>query len=169
MISARVYGPYPARSGFRLVVLEGKARKSLVVSSLAEAEKLRLELQAELIQHADRTVGEALTEYVDYLRLCRGATTAQPIARAITRFLGESTSLGAITPQQAARLYEAEIRRIVGRTGRPASAASHRTVLGQCKRFYAWARERGYVAQNPFATVKPVLPNTTFLPSVRLL
>jgi len=156
MPSARVYGPYPARSGFRLVVLEGKARKSLVVSSLAEAEKLRRELQAELVQSADRSVGEALSEYVDYLHLCRGATTAQPIARAIARFLGESTALGSITQQRAARLYEAETRRIVGRTGRPASAASHRTVLGQCKRFYAWASERGYVAQNPFAPVKPV-------------
>jgi integrase len=156
MVSPRIYGPYPARSGFRLVVLEGKARKSIVVSSVAEAEKLRGELQLELGRHRDRSVGEALLEYGDYLQRCRGASTAQAIARAIGRFLGEDTALGALTPQSAARLYEAETRRIIERTGQPAAAASHRTVLGQCKRFYAWAIERGYVADSPFAAVKPV-------------
>ena len=29
-------------------------------------------------------------------------------------------------------------------------------MLGQCKRFYAWAREQGYVTDNPFAAVKPI-------------
>ncbi len=35
------------------------------------------------------------------------------------------------------------------------AAASHRTALGQCKRFYTWAVTVGYVGANPFAGVMP--------------
>ena len=82
--------------------------------------------------------------------------TARHIARAILRFLGDNLALDALTPARAAAMYEAETRRLLDAKGQPVAAASHRTVLGQCKRFYAWAQERGYVTQNPFAAVKPV-------------
>jgi integrase len=156
MVSSRVYGPYPARKGFRLVVVEGSARKSIIVPSIAAAEKLRQDLEHELRQRGGRPLGEALGEYEDYLQHVRGAATARHIARAIGRFLGESGTLGELTPAAAAALYEAETRRVLDGKGRPVAAASHRTLLGQCKRFYAWAVERGYVPENPFAKVKPV-------------
>ena len=41
------------------------------------------------------------------------------IARAIERFLGNKTSLGAITPARAAALYEAETRRVIEAKGKP--------------------------------------------------
>lgn len=156
MASPRVYGPYPARSGYRMVVVDGSARKSIVVPSLAAAEKLRADLEQTLTARGTRPMSDALAEYQDYLLRVRGAVTARNIARAIERFLGEQTSVGAITPARAAALYEAETRRMLDGKGKPVAAASHRTVLGQCKRFYAWAVEKGYAAQNPFAGVKPV-------------
>ncbi|HNN92009.1 MAG TPA: site-specific integrase [Pseudomonadota bacterium] len=156
MPSVRVYGPYKARSGYRMVVVDGPARKSMVVPTIEAAEKLRADLQQTLIARGAHRISEALAEYQDYLLRVRGAVTAGNIARAIERFLGDYTSLAAISEARAAALYEAETRRLLDGKGRPVAAASHRTLLGQCKRFYAWAVERGYTPQNPFATIKPV-------------
>ena len=156
MASPRVYGPYRARNGFRMVLVDGTARKSMVVPTIAAAEALRTDLEQTLIARGARSMSDALAEYQDYLLRVRGAVTARNITRAIERFLGEDTSLGAITPARAAALYEAETRRILDGKGQPVAAASHRTVLGQCKRFYAWAVEKGYAAHNPFAAIKPV-------------
>lgn len=156
MSSPRVYGPYPARKGLRLVILEGSARKSVIVASVAEAEKVRADLEAALRQRSGRSIAVALGEYEDYLQHTRGAATAPHIARAIARFIGEDGMLGDISPARASAMYEAETRRVLGAKGKTVAAASHRTLLGQCKRFYAWAVERGYASENPFASVKPV-------------
>ena len=156
MAPPRIYGPYKARNGYRMVVVEGNARKSIGVASLAAAEKMRTDLEQELIQRGDRSIPDALAEYQDYLHRVRGAVTAKNIARAIERFLGEKASLGSISPARAAAIYEAETRRVLDAKGQPVAAASHRTVLAQSKRFYTWALDRGYVPQNPFASVKPI-------------
>lgn len=156
MSSPRVYGPYPARKGLRLVILEGSARKSVIVASVAEAEKVRADLEAALRQRSGRSIAVALGEYEDYLLHTRGAATAPHIARAIARFIGEDGMLGDISPARASAMYESETRRVLGGKGQTVAAASHRTLLGQCKRFYAWAVERGYASENPFASVKPV-------------
>lgn len=156
MSSPRVYGPYPARKGLRLVILEGNARKSVIVASAEEAAKVRLDLEAALRQRSGRSLTVALGEYEDYLLHTRGAATAPHIARAIARFLGEDGMLGDISPARASAMYEAETRRVLSGKGQTVAAASHRTLLGQCKRFYAWAVERGYATENPFACVKPV-------------
>lgn len=152
----RVYGPYKARKGYRMVVVEGNARKSIVVGSIEAGEKLRIDLEAALIERSDRPVADALTEYRDYLSHVRGAVTARHIVRAIERFIGEKTSFGSITPARATALYEVETHRVITSKGQPVAAASHRTILGQSKRFFAWAVERGYAPQNPFADVKPI-------------
>lgn len=156
MASPRVYGPYKARSGFRMVVVDGGARKSIVVPTVVAGEKLRADLQQALARRGDRPVSDTLREYQDYLHRVRGAVTAKHIARAIERFLGEQTTLASITPNRAAALYDAETRRTLDGKGRSVAVDSHRTVLGQCKRFFAWAVEQGYATQNPFAAVKPV-------------
>lgn len=156
MASPHVYGPYKARKGYRMVVVEGNARKSILVASVAAGEKLRENLEQALLQRGDRPISDALAEYQDFLNRVRGAATARHIARAIERFLDTKTTLAGITPARAAALYEAETRRVIEAKGKPVAAASHRTVLAQCKRFYAWAVEQGYTPQNPFASIKPV-------------
>jgi integrase len=156
MASLRVYGPYKARNGYRMVLVDGRVRKSMVVPTLAAAETLRADLEQSLLAAGARPLGDALAEYQDFLLHVRGAVTAHNITRAIERFLGPMAAIGAISPARAAALYEAETRRILDGKGKPVAAASHRTLLGQCKRFYAWAVEKGYAAQNPFADIKPV-------------
>ena len=156
MASPRVYGPYKARNGYRMVVVDGNARKSIVVPTIADVEKLRTDLEKALLERGDRPVSEALAEYRDFLLRVRGAVTARHITRAIERFLGGNRSLGSVTPARAAAMYEAETRRVIDGKGRPVATDSHRTVLSQCKRFYAWAVEQGYTPHNPFAGVKPI-------------
>lgn len=156
MASPRVYGPYQARSGYRMVVVDGGARKSIVVPTMAAGEKLRADIEQALRQRGGHSISSALIEYQDYLHRVRGAVTAKQIVRAINRFLGENGTLSAITPAQAEALYEAETRRTLDDKGRTVAVDSHRTVLGQCRRFYTWAVENGYAAQNPFAAVKPI-------------
>ena len=56
----RVYGPYKARNGYRMVVVEGNARKSIVVPSIAAGEKLRADLEQALLERGDRSVSDAL-------------------------------------------------------------------------------------------------------------
>lgn len=155
MATPRVYGPYKARNGYRMVVVDGAARKSVGVATIEAGEKLRADLEQVLVECSDRPIPEVLAEYEDYLRRVRGAVTAAGIARAIERFLGPK-SLGSISAARAAALYDAETRRMLDGKGRPVAAASHHTLLSQCKRFYAWAMDRGYVSQNPFASIKPV-------------
>lgn len=155
-VPPRIYGPYSARNGYRLVIVEGSARKSIVAPTKEAAEKLRTDIEDALRQRSDRPLAEALQGYQDYLQRVRGAVTASHITRAIERFLGERIGLCSITPARAAALYEAETRRVIESKGRVVAAASHRTLLGQCKRFYSWAIEQGYIAHNPFADVKPV-------------
>jgi len=156
MASPRVYDPYKARNGYRMVVVEGNAHKSIVVPSITAGEKMRADLEHALLQRGDRSVSDTIAEYQDFLSRVQGATTARHTTRAIERFLGAKTSLGSVTPARAAALYEAETCRVIDGKSRQVAAASHRTVLSQCKRFYAWAVELGYAPQNPFAAVKPV-------------
>ena len=139
-----------------MVVVDGTGRKSLVVPTPEAAEKLRADLQQALTHARGPSLADALAEYRTHLQRVRGATTAPSITRAIERFLGSDTQIATLSPARAAALYEAETRRVLPGKGRPVASDSHRTLLGQCKRFFAWAVERGYIAQSPFARVKPV-------------
>lgn len=139
-----------------MVVVEGGVRKSVVVPTASAGEALRADMEQALRQSGVLSLSDALAAYHDYLHRVRGAVTARPICGAIRRFLGDQPSLSAITPARAAALYEAETRRVLGGSGRAVAVDSHRTILGQCRRFFAWAVESGHVAHNPFATVRPI-------------
>jgi integrase len=141
-----------------MVVVEGRARKSIIVDSVEAGVRLRADLEQALRQRGGRRVGDVLADYQDYLQRVRGAVTSAHIVRAIARFLGEDTVISALTSARASALYEAETRRVILSRGQEqqVAAASHRTLLGQCKRFYAWACEHGEAADNPFAAVRPV-------------
>ena len=80
MSASRVYGPYKARKGYRLVVAEAQARKSIMVPSIEAGAQLRADLEHALRAGGDRSLADALSEYQDYLQRVRGAVTAAPIA-----------------------------------------------------------------------------------------
>ena len=153
----RIHGPYPERGRFRLIVIEGTARKSLKVPSLEEAEHLRAELQRQIQTQGIRTVGDAVEEFLVFLARERGC---KPVSigkyRAIFQsFLPLPAALSSLTPDRAAALYRAETERI-GRSGKAVAAATHRTALKTAKFFSRWCKRRGYLPGDPFADVLPV-------------
>ena len=155
--SARVHGPYPEGDRWRLIVVEGSARKSLKVTTLEEAERLRAELLKQIQTQSVRTVGEAVEEFLVFLERERGC---KPISigkyRAVFRgFLPLSAPLSSLTPARAAALYQAETLRI-GRYGKVMAVATHRMVLKATKAFSRWCKRRGYLRDDPFADVAPV-------------
>lgn len=150
--AVRVYGPYPAPKGFRLVVLEGKLRKSVIVETLDAAEQMKRDLTT-AIKDRDFTVGSLLPLYRAHL-VERGVVTATNLCRAVERLLG-ADRLMRIPPAKAAAIYEAETKRCRRGTAIVVSASAHQTLLKRTKLFYRWAVEHGQVASNPFESVKP--------------
>ena len=155
--SARVHGPYPEGSRWRLIVVEGSARKSIKVTSLEEAERLRAELLDQIQTQSVRTIGSAIEEFLVFLERERGC---KPVSigkyRAIFQgFLPMNAPLSSLTADRAAKLYQAETER-VGRYGKVMAAATHRTALKSAKFFSRWCKRRGYLRDDPFADVAPV-------------
>ena len=156
-VRVRVHGPYPERGRFRLVVVEGTARKSLKVPSREEAEHLRAELLKQVQTRHVLRIGEAVEEFLVFLARERGC---KPVSidkyRAIFQsFLPLPAPLSSLTPDRAAALYRAETERI-GRYGKAVAAATHRTALKTAKFFSRWCKRRGYLREDPFADVLPV-------------
>ena len=151
----RVLGPYQEPYGFRLVVLEGGARKSLKYKTLQEAEHAKAQIHGEIEKRTERTVGEALAEYEVAMVRERGRleSTARNACPRLGRFLPTEESLAALTPRRAEALYHAETQRLRP-DGRPMSVATHHMILNLAKSFLGWCVEKGYVGQNPFAKVR---------------
>lgn len=167
----RVLGPYPNRSGYRLVVLEGAARRSLTAASLPAALALKEDLQQALREqeHLGRTIGQALEEYGDYLGRVRAVSprTQIHVQRTLGAFLPLDDALRSITPQRAEQIYRAETERI-SRRGTVVAADSHRLMLKRARAFFRWAHEQGQVSQNPFDKVKPVGRTRAGKPQLRI-
>lgn len=152
----RVTGPYAEGGKFRLVVFMPD-RRSLWCQSRQEAEALKEQIERTIADHASRTVGDALAEYMAHLRR-NGLkeSSLSCIEFRLSHFLPQDRSLGSISPDVAAALYSDETSRVT-KFGRPVAACTHRMLLRQTKAFFRWAvDERRYLSANPFDKVKPV-------------
>lgn len=153
---ARVLGPYVNGDKFRLVVCEGGGRKSVVVASHEEAQRVKEQIVCMLGTRPRLSIGEALDEYLGEKQQ-RGAvdSTIATLRSKLRQFLPGALALCDLTPAHAEQLYRDETTRR-GRFGRPVAAATHRILLRSAKGLFHWAVERGYVDRNPFAGVRPV-------------
>lgn len=152
----RVTGPYAEGGKFRLVVFMPD-RRSLWCQSRQEADALKDQIERTIADHASRTVGDALAEYMAHLRR-NGLkeSSLSCIEFRLSHFLPQDRSLGSISPDVAATLYSDETSRVT-KFGRPVAACTHRMLLRQTKAFFRWAvDERRYLSANPFDKVKPV-------------
>jgi integrase len=73
-----------------------------------------------------------------------------------------------ISGTRAAKLYEQAVEQPTRKTGEPPSAATHRFDLWAVRSLFAWAKDNGYVAANPFSGVKPVGKVRTGKPQLRI-
>lgn len=154
-VETTVLGPYKDRDKWRLIVLEGGRRKSVIAATLDEAARIKAKLHAAILETAERTVADVLPEYQAYLSSERGSITAVRRCAVVERFLGLDSPLAGLTPTRAAAAYAAEVARVTYYK-RPTAADTHRKCLGETKRFFKWAVARGYAPTNPFAEVRPV-------------
>ena len=153
---ARVLGPYRSGCKWRLVLLQGQARKALVADSYESAIALRDSLLSTLEEHASRSFSDAIEEYLR-TQLDRSILpkTADKIRRMLRPFLPLDKPLTVITPERAQRMYLDETKRLKA-NGEPLANDSHHLLLRRIKHFYKWAVSRHYVERNPFAEVRPI-------------
>jgi hypothetical protein len=151
---ARVLGPYANGEKWRVVLLEGQSRKSLVADTHEAALKLRDDLLHRIKAHTSRTFDEALEEYLASLT-SRGVVTVDKIARMLRLFLPLDEAISSISDAQAEQMYLAETQR-QKTNGKFIAPDTHHLVLRRAKQFYKWAVSRRYVDRNPFAEVRPI-------------
>jgi integrase len=162
---AIVLGPYVEKHGekerFRLILKSSGRRKSLFYATLAEARRAKAKLERKVFQLNEKTVGELIDEYGEYVEAYEGyrETTRATERTRLLYFFAESAGtmrLSTITEHKAEQMYQSHAQRLGYRTGRVLSAATHRGDLRLLKRFGSWAQDAGHVAQNPFAHVEPL-------------
>jgi len=157
----RVVGIYRDRDRFRVVLCEDGKRKSLILSSQEEAQRVASELESSLSQPKRQyTVGEALAQWTDErLRaaLCKPLTIREQDAR-LRGFLSPCLSrpISSFTAEAASQLYSDFVTRPAPKSGKPPAAASHRLYLKLSRALFSWAVEQRLCTANPFAAVKPV-------------
>ena len=155
----RVLGPYKERNRWRLVIIDDHGRRSEYFESEADAERQRRNLTKKLEHRATRKLGDMIAEYAqEKIDLGRSLPkTAVGERQCLLDFFGPycDEDISAVTPKQAALLYEQAATRISQKTGRPLSVASHRCYLEYAKTFCGWAVEKKYLLVSPFQGVKP--------------
>ena len=147
--AATVFGPYANRDKWRVIYDQGDRRTSKCFATREEALAVMETLRASLSSEAKRPIGVAIDEFLAMKRK-QGlrAVTIKAWDDRLRGHLDESASLCSVQPQHAQAIYDAMTEDL--------AAATHRARLRYVRAFFAWCVERGYLAANPFAKVKPV-------------
>lgn len=147
--TARVLGPYPNGQKWRLVVKEGKGRKSLVFDTREQAESVRGNLLIALDDRACRSIGDTIDEYLTFKRKrgC-GERTIRTVRDKLIPFLPVGQTLRSITPDLAERLYAAQTEKV--------AVATHHKNLRDAKAFFRYCVRQKYLTVNPFADVQAI-------------
>jgi integrase len=146
---ASVYGPYPNGDKWRVVLLSADGRrKSKVLDTYEEAERVKASVAASLSDEAKRPMSAAIDEFLAMKR--KGGLKPGSVRCWADRLahLPQDISIAELSPTEAQALYD----RWTGEV----AAATHRATLRFVRAFFAWTIERGYLTKNPFASVKPI-------------
>jgi integrase len=165
---SRVSGIYQEGAKFR-VVCYCPDRQSFWCKTREEADTVAARLTQMFRDQTERTVFEALKEYLEH-RKKEGLrpVSIQNLRDKILPLLASDRLLHTLTPEVAAALYRAETQRI-SRYHRPVAACTHRASLKYCRSFFRWlVEDRNYLTANPFERVKPVGRENTGKPQLRL-
>lgn len=167
----RVLGPYPNRSGWRIVVVERDgARHSSVHPSEAKAREVAAELRAQLALE-EVTVSQAIDQYTDHLRderERRAVSVTRTVYHLHAMMPDGDLALADIGPAAAEKLYADLRTRVSDRTGRVPAVDNHRNSLNECGTFARWAVKKKYLQADPFAAVEPLGKRKRGKPQLRL-
>jgi integrase len=147
--AATVFGPYQNRDKWRVIYDQGDRRTSKCFATREEALAVIETLRASLSSEAKKPIGVAVDEFL----VMKQRQGLRPVSVKVwgdrlRRDLPLDASLCSVVPQQAQAIYDAMTESL--------AAATHRAHLRFVRAFFAWCVERGYLAANPFAKVKPV-------------
>jgi integrase len=147
--AATVFGPYQNRDKWRVIYDQGDRRTSKCFATREEALAVIETLRASLSSEAKKPIGVAIDEFLAQKRK-QGLrqVTIKAWADRLRGHLDEGASLCSVQPHHAQAIYDAMTEEL--------AAATHRARLRYVRAFFAWCVERGYLAANPFAKVKPV-------------
>lgn len=145
----RVLGPYRNGVKWRLIVREGKGRKSIVYDTKEQAESVRGKLLAALDDRGSRMIEDTIAEYMIYKQK-RGCNdrSIRTISDRLLRFLPGDETLRSITPQRAETLYATEAERF--------AVATHHKSLREAKAFFHYCVRQKYLSENPFVDVQSI-------------
>ncbi len=158
--AAKVYGPYREGAQWRLVVLDGKARKALVYVTEAEALSVRASLLVALEPHQSMTIGAAVEEYLTHKR-DKGLVerTLRTCRDRLLPFLPAQEPLTGLSAEHAEKLYREHTRTV--------AVATHHKTLREAKSLFGYCVSRKYLTVNPFAEVKALGKANTGKPQLR--
>lgn len=153
-----ILGPYRNRNKWRLVIFDGKERKSVCAASRDEALALKAQLTSESVSSKTQTIGIVLKQYHTYLRNVRGVldTTADHVCEQLARWLPLSMLTSSLTPQRAERMYVDLTQRVSEKTGKPLAVSTQQFTLTLAKGWGKWAQKERLLSVNPFADIAPL-------------
>ena len=151
----RILGPYRNRDTWRIVLVEGKERKSLCVPSYEDACSLITKFTQESQRRQSRTIELSLQDYRRYLTTVRKVLpdTADHVYASLVSWLPGSMLISALTSAKAQRLYEELTQKISLRTGKVLAVATQQFFLSCAKSWGKWACKERLIHKNPFAEV----------------
>ena len=153
-----VFGPYPNRGKWRLVLVDDSGRQSRVFSTRAEAEEIKARVLDDERSRQGKTIGESIAEYQDYRLKYRGVKqlTAERETFYLRDFLPIDAPLASLTAEKAARIYSDCVQRPNRRNGKPLSPNTHHWLLLITKCWAKWCVKSKLLSTNPFAAVEPI-------------
>lgn len=148
----RVYGPYPHRRKFRVVVVtEGGQKVAQLYATQAEAAEVIAAIEAEVgPPGAPRTLREAVEKYeVRRREIGRRPTTLATTTFRLNAILGPALDLAParLTADRCIALYAAIAKRD--------AVDTHRNALSEVKTFGGWLVRQRWARSNPWASVQP--------------
>ena len=140
----RVLGPYPNGANFRLILVENGRRKSLTAPTLEAAESLKRDILGQILTKQTRTIADVLAEYIEHSVRDHDIVqrTIAELHRLTQDFLPSHVSITAVSPAEAARLYDELSRRTTPR-GTPLSPSTHHVMLRRARAIFRFAVDGG--------------------------
>ena len=162
MAGERIYGPYPHRNKWRVVVVRSDGER--ITGSYSSATAAQKAIDDVRAKTDSRTVSGTVDEYVQHLRdLGRKSgtiTTVKFRLRGMLRTNERDASLRSLTIASAKALFARRAPELAGETqhGELATASA----------FASWCVERRWLKVDPFATIKATKPRSTGKPQLRI-
>jgi integrase len=151
----RILGPYRNRDTWRVVLVDGKDRKSLCIPSREDACALIAKFTQESERLQTRTIDLCLQDYRNFLIAVRQAqpSTADHVYASLASWLPGAMRVSSMTPAKAQRLYEELTQKISHRTGKVLAVATQQFFLSCAKSWGKWACKERLIPKSPFSDV----------------